>query len=278
MESTFSGAPLDAAPYFLANRRGVVHGRIQRCHDCGFIFTNPQFSADEYDEIYKNAPGPDGSKIDMEEGDTRRFRRLAENVRMDVAGITRFLDFGCGRGGFLRAMNDPGGVGFEVGEPGVFMVGPSHVTTGNFLDDETRAAFDIGGFDLITAFDVFEHLPHLEKYVELLSSLLKPQGFLVVTVPDVSSWNARLADGRWNMYLLEHLWYFNRKTLRTFMQQAGYRETRHRILPYDAPLAHIARRAAQTYGISLPELGSALSRVVLPVPIGLMYCVFQREN
>jgi len=278
MESTFSGAPIDAAQFFLANRRGVVHGRIQRCDDCGFVFTNPQFAPDEYDEIYKNAPGPSGSRITMDEGDARRFRRLANNVRSDVGGFGRFLDFGCGRGGFLLAMNDPMGVGFEVGEAAVLSVGPSRVTTGRFLDIAGGPGFESGSFDLITAFDVFEHLPNLDEYVEVLRGLLKPGGRLVITVPDVDSWNAKLAGARWNMYLLEHLWFFNRKTLQTFMKRASFREVKHRILPYDAPIAHIVRRVAQTYGVSVPELGRTISKVVFPVPIGLMYCVFEREG
>ncbi|HEX5284351.1 MAG TPA: hypothetical protein VFW30_09535 [Bryocella sp.] len=56
LESTFSGGPEDAAPYFLANRIGVVRGQIQRCENCGFTFTNPQFSPEEYDEIYPKLP------------------------------------------------------------------------------------------------------------------------------------------------------------------------------------------------------------------------------
>lgn len=278
MESAFSGTPADAAQFFLANRRGVVHGRIQRCNHCGFVFTNPQFSPDEYDEIYKNAPGPSGSNVTLDDGDARRFRRLARNVRGDVGKFGRFLDFGCGRGGFLLAMNDPAGVGFEVGEPAVFSVGPSHVTTGRFLDCAGGPGFEKGAFDLITAFDVFEHLPNLDEYVEVLGGILKPGGRLAITVPDVDSWNARLAGARWNMYLLEHLWYFSRETLRTFMKRTGFREVRHKRLPYDAPLAHIVRRVAQTYGVSVPELGPAMSRVVFAVPIGLMYGVFERES
>src|SRR5271154_1368338 len=94
MDSTFSGNPHEAARFFLAHRDGVVRGQIQRCQTCGFTFTNPQFSPDDYNEIYKNAPKPKDSKITLHVGDTRRFRRLARIVRMDVGEFGRFLDFG----------------------------------------------------------------------------------------------------------------------------------------------------------------------------------------
>jgi SAM-dependent methyltransferase len=278
IESTFSGTPLDAASFFLANRRDVVHGQIQRCRACGFTFTNPQFHADDYNEIYKNVPKSSDSEAFLREADTQRFRHLAKIVRKDVGKFERFLDFGCGSGGFLLAMNDPAGVGFELGEPGAFSIGPSQVKTGHLFDILGTHGFEKGSFDLITSFYVFEHLPDLDKYVEALSFLLRPGGHLVIGVPNVNSWNARLSGARWNNYLLEHLWYFNRKTLQRFMQRANFHETRYRSICYDAPLAHIVRRVAQTYGLPAPRLGPKLSRVIFPVPIGLMYGAFKLEG
>lgn len=278
IESTFSGTPQEAARFFLAHRHAVVRGRIQRCNSCGFTFTNPQFFPHDYDEIYTHAPKPVDSKITLHAGDARRFRRLARVVRSDVGEVGRFLDFGCGRGGFLVAMDDSKGIGFELGERGIFSVGRSQIKTGHFLDMAGSPGFEKGGFDLITSFDVFEHLPDLDQYVRALSTLLKPGGHLVITVPDIGRWNAKLAGSRWNMYLLEHLWYFDKQTLRAFMKRAGFRETHHRVLPYDAPIAHIARRVAQTYRLPIPEFGPKLSSIVFPVPIGLMYGAFKFEG
>ncbi len=273
--STFSGTPRDAASYFLANRRDVVHGQIQRCQSCGFTFTNPQFLADDYDEIYRNIPKSSDSDDALREADAQRFLRLSKIVRKDVGKFDRFLDFGCGSGGFLLAMDDPAGVGFELGKAGVSSVGASQVTTGRLLEVIGSKGFEKGSFDLITSFYVFEHLPDLDKYVEALGSLLKPGGHLVIGLPNISSWNARLSGSRWNNYLLEHLWFFNRRTLQVFMERAGFHETRYRSISYDAPLAHIARRVAQTYGFPVPQLGPMLSSIVFPVPIGLMYSVFK---
>jgi len=277
LESTFEGSSLDAAQYFLANRQDVVHGRIQRCQACGFTFTNPQFFAGDYNEIYKNIPRVTNS-ASFDEADAQRFRRLARWVRSDVGTFDRFLDFGCGSGGFLVAMNDRAGAGFEVGEPGAFSVGPSLVTTGDIFDVVGTAGFEKGSFDLVTSFYVFEHLPDLEDYVKVLGSLLKPGGHMVIGLPNVRSWSARLSGGHWNNYLLEHLWYFDRKTMRRFMERQGFYETRYRSAAYDAPLAHIVRRVAQTYGLPTPHFGPRLSSIVLPVPIGLMYGVFQLEG
>jgi 2-polyprenyl-3-methyl-5-hydroxy-6-metoxy-1,4-benzoquinol methylase len=274
-ESTFSGGEDEAAQYFLANRKGVVHGRIVVCESCGFRFTNPQFEAGAYDEIYKKAPRPDGKGVPTENADMRRFHRLARYVRKDVGPNGRFLDFGCGTGGFLTAMNDRSGMGYEVGDPSSRKAGPSTVVTGRFFDLLERDPFLPRSFDFITAFDVFEHLPDLDSYLAALAGLLAPHGRLVVSVPDSGSWAAILTGRRWNMHLLEHLWFFNESTLTAFMRGAGFRQTRHRKLPYDASLAHIARRFTQTYAPRI-SVGSVLPEIILPIPAGVMYGVFER--
>ena len=258
----------------MANRKQVAHGRIVTCASCGFRFTDPQFEPAEYDEIYKAAAGPESSDIPIDAADMRRFRRLVGFVRRDGAS-GRFLDFGCGRGGFLAAMDDPSGVGFEVGAVGTHAVGRSTIFTGKFFDMLGEKPLLQGTFDFITAFDVFEHLPDLDGYVRALRRLLTPQGRLIVTIPDVGSWMATLSGRRWNMYLLEHLWFFDEKTLAAFMARAGFRQTNSRKVPYDASLGHIARRLAHTYATNAGSLARSLPEVILPVPAGVMYGVFE---
>jgi SAM-dependent methyltransferase len=272
--STFGGGAREAPEFFLAHRTQVAHGRIVTCASCGFRFTNPQFEPGEYDQIYE-AAGSKGSNIPVETADMRRFHRLAGFVR-DDAGSGRFLDFGCGRGGFLSAMDDPSGVGFEVGPEGAHQAGRSTILTGRFFDLLGQKPFLKGGFDFITAFDVFEHLPDLDRYVGALGGLLKTGGRLIVTVPDVGSWMATVSGRRWNMYLLEHLWFFDEKTLAAFMARLGFRRTQSRKVPYDASLGHIARRLAHTYSAKAAAFAPRLPEVILPVPAGVMYGVFER--
>lgn len=277
-ESTFTGTVTEAPQFFLANRRGVVHGTIVQCELCGFRFTNPQFTPGQYDQIYSSVMQSSIVNKELLAASARRFRRLAKYVREDLAARDRFLDFGCGRGGFLVAMNNPAGLGFEVGEPGSFPAGPSKVVTGSFFDLLGHMPFEFGAFDFISAFEVFEHLAELDQYITALGRLLAPGGKLVVTVPDLGSWAASVAGARWNMYLLEHLWYFDRKTLAKLMSRLGFRETGHRKFPYDATLPHLLRRAGQTYNLRLDSASAFLPNVVLPIPAGMMYSVFEKAG
>lgn len=274
--ATFFGSAAEASRYFLAQRERVVHGLIVACEACGFVFTSPQFDPAEYREIYMAAPSDPKAATLLSVADTARFRKLAAFVRRHVPQDGAFLDFGCGRGLFLEAMADPRGIGFEVGAAGERRSQGYRVVTGDFLTSLDREPFTESAFSFITAFDVFEHLPDLDQYVRALRRLIRPGGSLIVTVPNIDSLVAKLSGERWNMILLEHLWYFSPRTLARFLEPLGFRLEVAKSMPYAAPLSHLLRRLGQTYRLSVPVLPAALSELVMPIPIGLMAAVLRR--
>jgi SAM-dependent methyltransferase len=274
LPSCFSGSVDEAANYFLSNRKAVVHGRIVQCSSCGFRFTNPQFEPDEYHHIYSLAEGHSSDLL--REAQVNRFRRLARFVSEDVPSKANLFDFGCGDGGFLKELSAARKTGFDVGSPHVVETADSVLYYGEMSELMGTEPFTDGSFDTITAIDVFEHIPSLDATIEMLRSLLATGGHLVVTVPDRDSWAARLSGRKWNMILLEHLWYFNRDNLRSLMERFGFRETAHRSVPYDTSMAHLMRRVTQTYKLPYVLNQAPLPKVNIPLPIGIMYSAFQR--
>ena len=83
---------------------------------------------------------------------------------------------------------------------------------------------------------------------------------------------------KWNMILLEHLWYFTPSTLATLMRKEGLEQIAVRSLPYDASLGHVARRLGQTFLGRTPELPGSLSERTLPMPSGLMLGIYRKAN
>ncbi len=273
---TYFGSIADASEFFLAGRTATAHGPIVRCRGCGFVFTSPRFSPEQYSRIY----GAIGASIDhdgdaLDQAKVARFSRLAKIVRSYVSKDADFLDLGCGDGSFLRLMDDPRGRGFEVGPAGHGMAGRSPVTVGDWADYAGSRECPPGSLDFITAFDVFEHLPLIDQDVSLIRSVLKPGGFLFVTVPNAGSAIARLLGARWNMLLLEHLWYFTPVTLDRLLARHGFEPVESRAVPFDAPISHIASRLAQTFGARGKVSLGPLDRVVLPTPAGVMLSVYR---
>ncbi|MBI5163373.1 MAG: class I SAM-dependent methyltransferase [Magnetospirillum sp.] len=271
--STFTGtAWQDAVPYFLTNRATAVHGRVMGCSGCGFAFTSPQFAPADYARIYAAVHGEGiGGAAG---GVAARYRGLAARVRATETG-GRFLDFGCGSGGFIAAMTGFDGVGLEVAsgiDGGVRRQG--EVLVGDLLAD-TPQSRTLGlrpeSFDFIVAWDVLEHLPDPGQHITRLHALLKPGGRLYLSLPDMASPMARLTGTRWNCLLLEHLWYFTPATLRRFLSGRGFAVEEIGGIGYPVDLATLAARLRQTYGRWLPPLPAAAAGLVVPLPIGLMF-------
>jgi SAM-dependent methyltransferase len=275
---TYMGSIEDASDYFLAHRAATAHGPIVRCRDCAFVFSSPRFSSVDYDRIYKAVRPPVNLDPSFETATAARFRRLVAIVRKFQPLEVPFLDFGCGDGGFLRQFENQAGRGFEIGTEGRRMAGPCQIVTGDWAKVACSPIFPAATFDFVVAFDVLEHLPRIDEDVALVRAVLKPGGLFFATVPNVESLVAKAMGKRWNMLLLEHLWYFSPKTLGRIMERHGFQLLATRSLPFDAPIAHIATRLAQSFGMKGTFKVGPISQLVLPTPAGIMLGVFRKTN
>jgi SAM-dependent methyltransferase len=272
------GSVEDASDYFLAHRAATAHGPIVRCRDCAFVFSSPRFSSLDYDRIYKAIRPPANLDSSFEKATAARFRRLVTIVRKFQPRATPFLDFGCGDGGFLRQFGNPAGCGFEIGAEGRRMAGPCEIVTGDWAKVACSPIFPAATFDFVVAFDVLEHLPRIDQDVALVRAVLKPGGLFFASVPNAESLVAKAMGKHWNMLLLEHLWYFSPKTLGQMMRRHGFELLATKSLPFDAPIAHIATRLAQSLGMKGTFRVGPISQLVLPTPAGIMLGVFRKTN
>ncbi|MFZ5644838.1 MAG: class I SAM-dependent methyltransferase [Bacillota bacterium] len=98
------------------------------------------------------------------------------------------LDAGCGTGGNLDFLKSLGGhvTAVEMNSTAARIAAEKHgigVLTGSLPD---KMPFPEESFDLITLLDVLEHVEYDEKALSVLGSLLRPGGYLLVTVPAFS--------------------------------------------------------------------------------------------
>jgi len=103
--------------------------------------------------------------------------------------------------------------------------------TGDLLEEVGRAWKE--PFDVIVAGDVLEHLPRPEVLLDALRPLLKPDGVLLLSLPNVANVTVRagLLFGRFRYAsrgILDrtHLRFYTRKTGRALLEESGYRVLR----------------------------------------------------
>jgi SAM-dependent methyltransferase len=136
----------------------------------------------------------------------------------------RLLDMGCGAGFHLAAAREAGWQ-VEGLEP---LTGHAVYARAKFglrvvndvLRDDT---YPDGSFDAITAFQVFEHLPDPDSVMRQLVRALKAGGALLVEVPNVSDPLTKIVGPRSRHFVIDHLNFFNARTLGNLMRKHGLR-------------------------------------------------------
>ena len=125
------------------------------------------------------------------------------------------LDIGCGTGDFLAAAKNNGWsvTGIEPNDDA--RVKANTKTNNSVFDTSKLESFPENSFDVITLWHVLEHLPDLESQVKVFRKLLKPNGSLIIAVPNYKSFDAIHYKEFWAAYdVPRHLWHFSQTSIK----------------------------------------------------------------
>lgn len=189
-----------------------------RCRACGLVFAGRRPSEAELAEHYGSY-----SRADYDSPITRaRYRELLGSFER-YRRRNRILDVGCGIGYFLEEARDRGweAHGSELEERAVEIVRAKGLSCVRApIEPDT---FEPDSFDVVTAFEVVEHVSDPLAEAEAIASALRPGGLLYLTTPNFGSLSRRLLRGRWSVVgYPEHLTYFTPSTLRSWLARFGF--------------------------------------------------------
>jgi len=151
--------------------------RLFECAGCGFQFFNPALAG--AGEFYAEAESP---------GYYPAVRREFEMARAfaTARGLRSVLDVGGGDGAFLDLARRAGlrTYGCELNAHAAAIAAEKgHTMLGKPLPALTPE--DVaGGVDVMTFFQVVEHLPDPRRFLAGALHLLRPGGFIIITVPN----------------------------------------------------------------------------------------------
>ena len=93
-----------------------------------------------------------------------------------------------------------------------------------FLDDCVAArGWEDRSFDLVTIWDVIEHVPEPQGLLDSIRRMIKPGGKLLLETQNVASKFAARMGKTWHHYKHdEHLYHFNPETIRRLLEDCGY--------------------------------------------------------
>lgn len=203
------------------------------CRSCGLVWTDPRpsheetrrFYADEYRLAYKAAYTPKPKHAYRE---TLRALARVKGIQSILKPGDSVLDVGCGGGFFVYALTQHGmkARGIEPNKGfAEYAANELKMNVQNmFLQD---ADFPAATFDVVTLNHVLEHVEDPRETLARLSQWIKPNGYLVVEVPNVE---ATYHSPR-NRFHIGHLYNFNTYTLEQIGRRAGLTVHRSTLIP-----------------------------------------------
>jgi 2-polyprenyl-3-methyl-5-hydroxy-6-metoxy-1,4-benzoquinol methylase len=199
----------------------------------------------------------------------------------------KMLDVGCAMGFFVELAIQHGYDAYGI-DPSSFaadaakkLVGSKRIRTGT-LD---TIDFDKERFDIITLFDVFEHVENPAKILKQVHALLKPEGIIVIATGNTASIWAKVAKKHWTFYIPpQHLFFFNRTNIASLLQQQHFQPLHFgkigKWLSLEYVL-HLAETAAQLpFSVQAQQLAKQLNlhRVPIFLPIGDNMLVIAKKS
>lgn len=132
-----------------------------------------------------------------------------------------WLDIGCGSGHLLSIVQDAGFVahGIEPGGWGQIAAARKGLKiVQGFLTNDTFSQC----FDVVSATDVVEHLSNPVQFLGLMARYVVSDGYVIISIPFVDSFEARLMGVSWNMVAPPtHCQFFSTQSLELALQLAG---------------------------------------------------------
>lgn len=237
------------------------HGPIVRCRRCGQVYTDPQPAPADLLAAYREVEDP--SYLAQRVGREHTFRMLLGELHEIVSPPGRLLDVGCYTGVFAAAAAAAGWqvTGLELSR---WAAAVARRDTGLAIHECTLDELPVapGSLDVVTLWDVIEHLSAPRASLGRVAALLRPGGVLGLSTHFLDTAAARLLGSRYPFLMDMHLSHFTVATLMRMLEASGFevvgvrRYRRHVTLGYlfdrisnlNLPLARLARRLAAVGG------------------------------
>lgn len=195
--------------------------------DLDMLITHPQPSLDVLGKYYESADyiSHTDSKRSLFEKAYHFVKNIALKNKLDLINSYQIskgtiLDIGAGTGEFLSVAKNNGWktVGVEPSDKAKTIAKSKGV-----IFVENTSELESHSCDVITMWHVLEHVPNLEEQIAELKRLLKPQGTLIVAVPNFKSYDANHYGKFWAAFDVPiHFWHFSKKAIQLLFAKENF--------------------------------------------------------
>jgi len=281
--STLTNLTPNAADFRCTSAAYGVHPPIVRCNVCRLVYANPRWDSNVVRDSYSVVEDP--TYVEEREGRVLTFSRNLQPFEKLVApnsNTRRLLDVGCHIGVMVELAQARHWEAWGI-EPSTWAAEQArarglHVITGTLASAEIPADY----FDVVTMWDVIEHLTDPAAELRNVHRVLKPGGIFAIHTIDIESWFARLMGKRWPWLMEMHLYYFSPRTLGKMLVQTGYQVIHSSAQGRFLRLGYFATRLEPYNKLVYRVLSAVIARmnwsgVAIPVNFGDLFTLYARK-
>lgn len=201
---------------------------IYGCKHCKllFVWPLPENTANIYlDDYFKGAQRGFGY-VDYDQDKSTMlstFNECLGKIEKILPNKGDLLDVGAATGYFIKTAENRGWKveGLEISQYAVDQARKKNLNVQQGM--LSTAIYQPESFNLVTLWDVVEHLPNPRSDLLKVCNILKHGGVVAINTPDTSSFFAKLTGKYWHLLVPpEHLIYFNPKNLADLLKRSGF--------------------------------------------------------
>lgn len=204
--------------------------KIDKCENCGLYSSSLKTNYEIFLKNYYYEGYFKGDKRIIAYADYGKDKQtIQRNMKRYLIKITSFknsgiiLDIGCAYGFFLELAEKAGFKphGIEVSK---YAADIAKKKFGKNISHKSLSKADLkkNYFDVITMFDILEHLQTPREDLIKIRQSLKNDGLLIIQTGDSGSFWAKLAGHKWHFFAPpNHLFFFSQSTIKILLKQAG---------------------------------------------------------
>jgi SAM-dependent methyltransferase len=196
-----------------------AHAYLVQCENCGMVFSSRIPSPEELAAHYSGYP----RNTRLSPLTLQRYEELLDQFEA-YRKTNRLLDVGCGDGHFLAVAKARNWevYGTEYTDEAVAVCEAKGIGMHKGIIQDRKGVQE---FDVITSFEVLEHITDGREHAATIHELLRNGGLFYFTTPNFNSLSRRYLGGRWKMIEYpEHLSYYTASTITRLLNDAGFKK------------------------------------------------------
>lgn len=197
---------------------------LTKCNNCGFVFCSKIPTVEELNDYYKVYAY--SGELNISPVTIKSYHTLLDEFEK-YRKTNKLIDVGCGAGYFLEEAKKRGWdvYGTEYSEKAVEVCSKKDI---NIKKGKLNASeFSGVEFDIVTSFEVLEHINNPNEEIEEFKKLLRKGGLFYCTTPNFNSIMRYVLKEKYNVITYpEHLSYYTKKTLSRLLINNGFKRVK----------------------------------------------------